>query len=161
MPGSVRVPRAAMVGDPFLPAVIAAYGALSKGVKVVKGIQRARALARQGAPPPGSAMIGFQRSPVFAGGSIPIEENTQYIQRVLRGRGARPPAGLVPPGSRVQVFPAGVAATLRRRRRRMNVCNVRALKRAIRRAKGFEMLARKVINIPHRFKRTIRARARR
>lgn len=35
-----------------------------------------------------------------------------------------------------------------RRHRRMNVCNVRALRRAIRRAHGFERVARKVISFP-------------
>ncbi len=164
MPGSNRVPRAAMVGDPFFPAIIAAYGAISKGVKIVKGIRAARSAARA-APPPMSAMVGM-RSPVFGGSSLPIEENTQYIQKVLRGRAGSgtghraPPPGLVPPGSRVQTFPAGVAATYGRRRyRRMNVLNLRALKRAIRRAKGFEHIARQVLTIPH-FKKHIRARGR-
>jgi len=145
-----------MVGDPFFPAIIAAYGAIKKGVQVVKAIKR-----RQGGPPPPmSSVVGMQmqRSPVFAGSSLPIEENTSYIQKVLRGRST---ASLgVPPGSRIQTFPAGVAATQRRRHRRMNVCNVHALKRAIRRAKGFEKLARKVLVIPHHFRKHITARRR-
>jgi len=165
MPGSSRIPRERLVGDPFFPAIIAAYGAISKGIKIVKGIRAARSMGSGGAPPPMSSMVGM-RSPVFGGSSLPIEENTQYIQRVLRaGRGTghrapSPPPGLVPPGSRVQVFPAGVAATGRRRYRRMNVCNVHALKRAIRRAKGFEKLARKVLVIPHHFKKHIAVRGR-
>jgi hypothetical protein len=147
MPGSSRVPRAAMVGDPFFPAIIAAYGAVSKGIKVVKGIQRARALARSGGgPPPSSAMVG-QRSPVFGGSSLPIEENTAYIQKVLRG-GRKPPTGLVPPGSRIQTFPAGVAAT-RRRYRRMHVTNVKALRRAMRRVQGFAKIAKNTITFTH------------
>ncbi len=36
-----------------------------------------------------------------------------------------------------------------RRHRRMNVCNPRALRRALRRAKGFEHFARRVIRITH------------
>jgi hypothetical protein len=160
MPGSSRVPRAAMVGDPFFPAIIAAYGAISKGVKIVKGIQAARK-AGHAAPPPMSAMVGM-RSPVFGGSSLPIEENTSYIQRAIRGRAA--PPGM-PAGSRVQVFRAGVAATTGRRRyRRMNVLNIRALKRAIRRAKGFEHIARQVLaphGVVHHFKKHIRARGKR
>lgn len=35
------------------------------------------------------------------------------------------------------------------RRRRMNVCNPRALRRAVRRFKGFEHIARQVINFTH------------
>jgi hypothetical protein len=151
-----------MVGDPFFPAIIAAYGAISKGVKVVKGIQAARKAAATlkagGAPPPTSAMVGG-RSPVFGGSALPIEENTAYIQKVLRGRGA--PAGM-PAGSRVQVFRAGVAATSGRRRyRRMNVLNLHALKRAIRRAKGFEHIAHQVLTVPKHFKKHIRARGKR
>jgi hypothetical protein len=151
-----------LVGDPFFPAIIAAYGAISKGVKIVKGIQAARKTAAQikaqGAPPPTSSMIGgrsmqLQRSPVFAGGALPIEENTSYIQKVLKG---------TPAGQRIQSFPAGVSAysTGRRRYRRMNVLNLRALKRAIRRAKGFEHIARQVLTVPSHFKKHIRARGR-
>ena len=158
MPGSNRVPRAAMVGDPFFPAIIAAYGAIKKGVEIVKKLKKPQ-LSAQGAPPPMSSMVSYQaRSPVFGGSALPIEENTSYIQKVLKGRGA--PAGM-PPGSRVQVFRAGVAATSGRRRyRRMNVLNLRALKRAIRRAKGFEHIARQVLTVPHHFKKHIRARGR-
>lgn len=156
MPGSNRVPRAAMVGDPFFPAIIAAYGAISKGVKIVKGIQKARAAARGGPPPPMSAMVGM-RSPVFGGSSLPIEENTSYIQKVLRGgagsgTGHRAPSGM-PAGSRVQVFRAGVAATQGRRRyRRVRVGNIKALRRAMRRVQGFAKLAHQTITFTHHTK---------
>jgi len=157
MPGSIRVPRAAMAGDPFFPAIIAAYGAIKKGVEIVKKLKKPA--APMAAPPPMSAMVQNPaswmpmpptRSPVFAGGSFPIEENTSYIQRAMKG---------MPAGSRVQSFPAGVGA-YRRRYRRMNVLNLRALKRAIRRAKGFEHIARQVLVIPSHFKKHIRARGR-
>lgn len=159
MPGSNRVPRAALVGDPFFPAIIAAYGAIKKGVQVVKDIKQKRAqVAAASAPPPMSALVS---------------NPGQYIPPVPRagsGTGHRAPQGgsvtatsrvlpALPPGSRIQSFPAGVGA-YRRRYRRMNVLNLRALKRAIRRAKGFEHIARQVLTIPHHFKRHIRARGR-
>ena len=159
MPGSNRVPRAALVGDPFFPAIIAAYGAIKKGVQIVKSLKKPQ-LSAQGAPPPMSSMIqnpGLYIPPVPRAGS---------------GTGHRAPQGGsitsssrvtslgLPAGSRIQTFPAGVGAT-RRRYRRMNVLNLRALKRAIRRAKGFEHIARQVLTIPHHFKKHIRARGKR
>jgi len=167
MPGSVRVPRAAMVGDPFFPAIIAAYGAISKGVKIVKGIRAARAAAH-GAPPPMSAMVGGGLAARGAGvlAEQGLRENLDLKYTPPRGRSSGAPfhyikqaAGGLPAGSRIQSFPAGVGA-YRRRYRRMNVLNLRALKRAIRRAKGFEHIARQVLTIPHHFKRHIRARGR-
>jgi len=55
-------------------------------------------------------------------------------------------------GGAVAVHP--VTGQVMRRRRRMNVCNPRALRRAIRRARGFEKLALKSIRLvsPHRLK---------
>jgi hypothetical protein len=158
MPGSNRVPRAALVGDPFFPAVLAAYGAIKKGVQVVKAIKNRGQVSAQGAPPPMSAMVqnpGLYIPPVPRAGSgtghrAPQGGSVTATSRVL-------PA--LPPGSRIQSFPAGVGA-YRRRYRRMNVLNLRALKRAIRRAKGFEHIARQVLTIPHHFKRHIRARGR-
>lgn len=55
------------------------------------------------------------------------------------------------------------AAPGTRKRRRMNVCNPRALRRAIRRAHGFERMARHVISFPfhkHKAKRGVFKRAR-
>jgi hypothetical protein len=62
--------------------------------------------------------------------------------------------------------PAAAAGFRMRRRHRMNVCNPRALRRAIRRAHGFERIAKQVIGFssPHKrhgrvyFKRKRRAR---
>jgi hypothetical protein len=146
-----------MVGDPFFPAIIAAYGAIKKGVQIVKSLKKPQ-LSAQGAPPPMSSMVQ-------AGVYIPP------VPRAGSGTGHRAPGGSItsssrvlppglPAGSRIQTFPAGVGAT-RRRYRRMNVLNLRALKRAIRRAKGFEHIARQVLTIPHHFKKHIRARGKR
>jgi len=147
-----------MVGDPFFPAIIAAYGAIKKGVQIVKSLKKPQ-LSAMGGPPPMSAMVGYN-----AGQYIPP------VPRAGSGTGHRAPGGSItsssralppglPAGSRIQTFPAGVGAT-RRRYRRMNVLNLRALKRAIRRAKGFEHIARQVLTIPHHFKKHIRARGR-
>jgi len=149
-----------MVGDPFFPAIIAAYGAIKKGVQIVKSLKKP-GMAMAPAPPPMSAMV---------------QNPAQYFPPVPRagsGTGHRAPAAVqgslsatsrllpgMPAGSRIQTFPAGVQAT-RRRYRRMNVLNLRALKRAIRRAKGFEHIARQVLTIPHHFKKHIRARGKR
>jgi hypothetical protein len=155
MPGSNRVPRAALVGDPFFPAIIAAYGAIKKGVQVVKSIKQRN---QQGAPPPMSAMVqdpGRYIPPVPRAGSGTGHRAPQGGSVTATARVLNP----LPPGSRIQSFPAGVGA-YRRRYRRMNVLNLRALKRAIRRAKGFEHIARQVLTIPHHFKKHIRARGR-
>jgi len=158
MPGSSRVPRAALVGDPFFPAIIAAYGAIKKGVQIVKSLKKPQVSA-MAAPPPGSAMVSniaqyippAPRAGSGTGHRAPSQGSVTASARVL-------PA--LPPGSRMQSFPAGVGA-YRRRYRRMNVLNLRALKRAIRRAKGFEHIARQVLTIPHHFKKHIRARGKR
>lgn len=53
------------------------------------------------------------------------------------------------PSGNLQLHPAGTVLV---RSRRMNVGNARALKRALRRARGFERLARSVM-VVHRFKK--------
>jgi hypothetical protein len=68
--------------------------------------------------------------------------------------------------TRGAAMPAGVPGVRMRRRHRMNVCNPRALRRAIRRAHGFERIAKQVIGFssPHKrhgrvyFKRKRRSR---
>lgn len=89
--------------------------------------------------------MAMQRSPVFGGSALPIEENTTYIQRAIKGRRVAP-GGFpsLPAGSRRQVFPAGVGAT-RAHRRTMRVTNVKALRRAMRRVQGFAKLAHRTI----------------
>jgi len=125
-------------GDPFLPAAIAA---VQGGIKLFRKIKAARGVMR-GAPASANLMT---RSPVFGGSALPVEENVQYIRGALaRKRG-------VPSGSRMQTFRAGVAATYRRRHR-MRVTNVRALRRAMRRVTGFAKIARQTISFTHRVK---------
>jgi len=144
-----RVPREAMVGDPFFGAIIKAYGAVSKGVHAIQAARSARHVQ----PPQATSML------LDAGRYIPP------APRAGSGTGHRAPyagsvtasARALPPGARMQSFPAGVGA-YRRRYRRMNVLNLHALKRAIRRAKGFEHIARQVLTIPHHFKKHIKAR---
>jgi len=126
-------------GDPFLPIAMIAGSLAKKGLAAL-----GRKLASKGMQP-GMAM---QRSPVFGGSSLPIEENTSYMQRVLRKKSGPSFPGL-PPGSRRQVFPAGVGAT-RAHRHRMRVTNVKALRRAMRRVQGFAKLAHKTISFTKR-----------
>jgi hypothetical protein len=140
----MRVPRAAMVGDPFFPAIIAAYGAIKKGVQVVKAIKSRGQVQAQASPPPMSAIVS---------------NPAQYFPPVPRagsGTGHRAPSQqtgsvsatarlALPPGSRIQTFPAGVGAT-RRRYRRMRVGNIKALRRAMRRVQSFAKLAKDTIS---------------
>jgi hypothetical protein len=94
------------------------------------------------------------------GGSSPLDfyqpSNIPRAQ-VSRGRMAAPRMKARTPAS-MGNLPSGMRAPsgmrMRRGGRRMNVCNARALRRAIRRARGFEKLALKSIRLvsPQRLK---------
>jgi len=120
-----------------------------------------------------AAPIATRQPTISAAGSA--SQITMSPSKSMRGRlsaaarampgmgGALPPVGAVQPGA----LPAHVRRPLGgRRRHRMNVCNPRALRRAIRRAHGFERIAKQVIGFssPHRktgrvyFKRKRRSR---
>jgi len=162
MPGSTRVPREALVGDPFLGVIAHALGGAGKLVgraagKAIKAIRKnpaeARALALDTYYPPtvGRAGSGTGHR------ALPPMAPAPGSAVVARGR------LIPPPGARIQRFPAAVYAT-GRRRRRMNSLNLRALKRALRRVKSFEKIARKVIRPSarqHHFRRTFPARRKR
>jgi hypothetical protein len=127
-------------GDPFFPIALIAGQLAKKGLGAL-----ARKYAARGVNP-----AQMQRSPVFGGSALPIEENTSYIQRAIKGRRVAPRGfPSLPAGSRRQVFPAGVGAT-RARRHRMRVTNVKALRRAMRRVQGFAKLAHKTISFTKR-----------
>jgi hypothetical protein len=168
MPGSARVPRAAMVGDPFLGVALQALGSLAKPLlkKGVSALGR-KVLHRGGSPPPASSLVGVSAAGQFGpvanvGGTLVARAGAAMGARFGGGRTTGFVSGTarsLPAGSRIESFPAGVGA-YRRRYRRMNMLNLRALKRAIRRAKGFEHIARQVLTIPHHFKRHIHARGR-
>jgi hypothetical protein len=137
-----------MVGDPFFPAIIAAYGAVSKGIKLVKA---ARAKNAMGTPPPSSSFVGTNVAQYIP--PPPVRPGVMSgvmggIMRTAVPAGQRAARAALPAGSRIQSFPAGVGA-YSRRRRRINPLNIRALRRALRRTKGFEKIARKVLKPSH------------
>ncbi len=127
-------------GDPFIGGLIAKFG--KPLLKKAGGLIGRAILHRGGAPMSANLMT---RSPVFAGSALPIEENVSFMRRAMARRG-------LPSGSRMQVFRAGVGATLGRRHHRMRVTNVRALRRAMRRVTGFAKIARQTISFTHRVK---------
>jgi hypothetical protein len=156
MPGSTRVPREALVGDPFLGVLAHALGRAGKFVKGKLGPRQSQAsflpmiqrgMGHRALPPippaPGSAIVATSRA------IHPFRGSISATSRLIPGPGGT----LVPSGG-----------LLHRRRRRMNSLNLRALKRALRRVKSFEKIARKVIRPSarqHHFRRTFPARRKR
>jgi len=133
-------------GDPFLGA---ALGFVAKKV--------AAPLVKKA-----GAWIGRQTVGGLAGKVAATTAGTiaaGKVVQVARGGGeiVMDPISMMPggePGMRI-VYPG--------RRRRMNVMNPRALKRALRRAEGFEKIARRTVNAlragPKKFKSTARKRS--
>lgn len=107
-----------------------------------------------------------------AAGAATATLTTAAMQHVGSAVPGTMPGGmhLTTGGTSVRLRKSGGGATVAmpggRRRKRMNVCNPHALRRAIRRARGFEHLAMKVIGFsrPHKpkghpyFKRTAKKR---
>jgi hypothetical protein len=160
MPGSIRRPRESMVGDPFLGAILPALGFLAKkaGGAIVGAIKKKGAseaiaqLRAQGGVPPTSAML--QQSS-FPGAGWAVQGASPVKTIVIPSAPASGPAA--PAGSMVTATSRLVRPRYTgygRRYRRMNVLNLRALKRAIRRTHGFEKIARGLLRAPvhHRFK---------
>lgn len=153
--GPVRVSRAALVGDPGL------FSFLGKGLKGigkfiaggVRGLVGAPAgVARQLVPaPPIPALPGAGVLPQILPGALPgmmqqvglPGQIGHTIGKLIRGSG-------MPTEFRngMPVFPVSVS----RGRRRMNVLNPRALRRALRRAQGFERFAKKTVSLTRRMK---------
>jgi len=132
-------------GDPFIGGLIA------RGVGMVAGALGRKAVTRT------AAAAGA----VAAG--VPV------VQTVARQLPAAPAGASGPP---IRLGPIGIDPRSAlpggqpfvtmgvRKRRRMNVLNPRALKRALRRAEGFEKIAKRTVNAlhtgPKRFKSTKR-----
>lgn len=123
-------------GDPFgLPLIGAVGGFLAK--KVVPSIAK-RAVGLISRPSTAKAVA------TAAGGAVV----SRYLGPLVQQRAAlAPPPGMIPkPGLRGKIqrlLPGGETGYVRRRR--MNVTNAKALRRAIRRARGFAKLAKKVL----------------
>jgi hypothetical protein len=137
-------------GDPIFGALLAGVAKVGFGL-VKKGVT---ALVS------GGAKKAIVNTAIGVGTGIAVEKASQYMQG-----GAPPPmvisppiAGQVaaPPGMKVAKTP-GIGGKISRalpfgqtgyeyvKRRRMNVTNVKALRRSIRRAKGFAKLAKRVL----------------
>ncbi len=156
MPGSTRIPRAALVGDPWITAALAAYGVAKKGYAAYKGYKAAKGGA---APPPQSAFIGQPPSSMMDPRQLQAPQSVtlrrgQSATQVGRGLAQQSRTFGIQP-SRIPALAGYVGAGERRRYRRMNCLNIRALKRALRRTKAFEKLARKVMR-PSPFRQKIR-----
>lgn len=87
-------------------------------------------------------------APTFPGGmQIPTVRGMHYNKSTYETRGGG--TSRWGPSGSLQIHPKGTVLV---KSRRMNVGNARALKRALRRARGFERLARSVM-VVHRFKK--------
>jgi len=116
--------------------------------------------APQRLPAPGGGLQTVQGIPV--GGALTFPGGMMLsAQGMIPGRGRLPPytatgAGVIPGGGRGgTMVPSGYhfakdGSGRIVRNRRMNVANPRALRRAMRRATGFEKLARRTINFNKR-----------
>lgn len=160
MPGSARIPREAMIGDPFLGFLKPALGFLGKvvgkGVKAYLGIPSGPKPPQQ-AMPPSSALVG----PGQVGPGMGHRARKPMATGTLGPNSAMvlPPIPSAPTGANAQItIPGRSAASLGmrmnqygqyvRRYRHMNPLNIRALRRAIRRTHGFEKIARKLLAHP-------------
>lgn len=152
--GPQRVSRHRLVaGDPgifsFLPGLIKGIGKVGKfiagGVGAVSGkpagtaVQLVPTPAIPALPGAGPSIIGGLPTMIDQAG-IPHQVG-QAIGRAI----GRAPAGF---RNGIPLFPGGVS----KGRRRMNVLNPRALRRALRRAQGFERFARKTVTLTKRMK---------
>lgn len=127
-------------GDPWLgPLLAVGRAALPAIGRVASAVGRAVGIGRAGAA-----------AGTVAGSAIPTI--ARQAGRVL------PRAGRVAATIGTGVATVGIADRIfgddddgqPRRRRRMNVANVKALRRALRRAEGFEKIARRTVSALHR-----------
>ena len=133
--GSVSDRSRFSAGDPFLGGLGSLAGKLIK-----KG---AKALAKKVLHIPATGGGAMQLATgVGPGMEIGAPAGGFAVQRAIRQRGFPTIPGVANP--RRQVFAAGVVAT-HRRRRHMNVGNIKALRRAERRVGGFVKLAHRVV----------------
>jgi hypothetical protein len=135
--GSVSDRSRFSAGDPFLGGILhVAGGLLKKGVK---------ALAKKALHIPTSGGGAMQLAQgVGPGAEIGAPAAGYAVNRAIAKRGFPTIPGVSRP--RMQVFPAGVMATRGgRRRRHMNIGNIKALRRAERRVGGFVKLAHRVV----------------
>jgi hypothetical protein len=106
-----------------------------------------------GVGPIASAAIGAGTSIAKrAAGSSMVRRGAGAVMRhpVLSAAGAAGAIGLAGAGAGRAVARRGMARVPgMRRHRRMNVCNVRALRRSIRRTQGFAKLAMRTIHLVH------------
>lgn len=155
------------------------FSAIGRGLKVVAGglIGGAIGLAKGGpvgaakgvitgvvSTVPGVVREGI-RDETLAAGADPTKDaaNRMLIERnrALVAAGAAGPM-LMPPttfGGRPLMLPSGQVVMVRKRRR-MNVANSRALRRALRRTQGFAKLARRFLVVNRHYKKVGRRKRR-
>src|SRR5947209_5542152 len=114
---------------PALSAGIGAIGSLKKGSAMVKAVA---------APMVTRGVGAITRHPVLSAAGAAGAVMTAAGAADLGHRGSSAAAGMAAPGGQ-----------LGGRRKRMNVCNPKALRRAIRRTHGFAKLAMKTIHLVH------------
>lgn len=132
-------------GDPGIGSFL--FGAVKKAVSFIPGVGplASSALSMIKAPSGVSKVAATGGAIVRAGKGIIMKHP------VLTAAGAAGAVGLGAGavGSRIIGHRGAAAATGGRRRRRMNVCNPKALRRSIRRTHGFAKLAMRTIHLVH------------
>jgi hypothetical protein len=131
-------------GDPGIGSFFS--GLLGKGISAVKGLFKGG-----GSSSPISSIIKTGGA-ATAGRIIKAGKGIIMKHPVLSAAGAAGAGGLLAGSGAVALSHRGAGAAHvpgMRRRRRMNVCNPRALRRSIRRTHGFAKLAMRTIHLVH------------
>ena len=126
-------------GDPGFFSFLG--GLAKKAVSFIPGIGPAVSTALE-LIPKGGARAGRMAKAIEKVGPIVTAVGKSKAGKIALGAGALGAAALIGRSTR------GAAAG-GRRHRRMNVCNVRALRRSIRRTQGFAKLAMRTIHLVH------------
>lgn len=114
-------------------------GVVGRALSVIGQHPVTSAVAGAGVAAATTALIGRAGSQPGAG----------VVPNMRMGAGAQPGGPLVGLHVSPHFHIGRKGVMVKGRRRRMNVCNPRALRRAVRRFKGFEHIARQVINFTH------------
>jgi hypothetical protein len=133
-------------GDPGFFSVIGKLGKAAFGMgKSLLGLPAAGAgkIVYAG-PGVGTTLGKIAKSPIVQRGVRAIVKHP-----VLSAAGAAGAIGMMGAGAGAAIGRRGMVAGGGRRRRRMNVTNVRALRRSIRRTQGFAKLAMRTIHLVH------------
>jgi len=122
----------------FIPGV---GPAISAGISAVSGLSKSSSIIQRAAPIVARVGTAVAKHPVLSAAGAAGAAVTAAGAAHMIHRGSSAGAGMA--------APLHAGRMLGGRRKRMNVCNPKALRRAIRRTHGFAKLAMKTIHLVH------------